>query len=88
MIVDPPDCLISLTAAKTHKFVIITSVVGFEIFFLGHSFLVTKATDGMVEVIVNTMGGVIRGVTGETDPFVVQLLVKLLIVLPEKVIII
>ena len=83
MVVHAPDGLVSLTAAKTHKFVIITGIIAPEVLLGSNLFLVTKAADSVIEMIVNAMGAVILTVTRQTDEFTLNLLIKLLVILPR-----
>ena len=63
MIVNPSDGLVSLTAAKTDKFVIVTGIIAPKVFLRGNLFFVPKATDGVVKMIVNAMSAVVLTAT-------------------------
>ena len=59
MVVDSANSFIPLTAAKTHKFVIVSCVKSSEIFLRCHSLLLPEATDGMIQVVVYAVCAVI-----------------------------
>ena len=83
MVVNPSYGLVPLTAAQTDKLVVVTGVIAPEVFLLCNLFSVTKATDGVVKMIVNAMSAVVLTATRQADQFTLNLLVKLLVILPQ-----
>ena len=84
MVVDPADGVVSLTTVDTNKLVVLSSVETFEVFLRSHPLFVSKAACCVVEMVVDPMGGVVLGLTGQTDPLVQLFPIELLIIPPAS----